>query len=102
MAANRERRRIRVTGVVQGVGFRPFVYGLAVRHGLSGFVLNDGEGVLLEAEGPPELLDAFVRGLAERGAAARARGVGRGRDGSVHRRRRVHDRDERGRPGAPR
>ena len=65
MAANRERRRIRVTGVVQGVGFRPFVYGLAVRHGLSGFVLNDGEGVLLEAEGPPELLEAFVRGLAE-------------------------------------
>ena len=46
-----ERRRFRVRGVVQGVGFRPFVYGLARRHGLGGFVLNDGEGVLIEAEG---------------------------------------------------
>jgi hydrogenase maturation protein HypF len=46
-----ERRRFRVRGVVQGVGFRPFVYGLARRHELGGFVLNDGEGVLIEAEG---------------------------------------------------
>ncbi|CAN5700431.1 hypothetical protein BH18ACT13_BH18ACT13_03730 [soil metagenome] len=44
-----ERRRIRVTGVVQGVGFRPFVYALALRHSLAGFVLNDAEGVLIEA-----------------------------------------------------
>ena len=66
MAASRERRRIRITGVVQGVGFRPFVYGLAVEHGLTGFVLNDGAGVVVEAEGPPERLDALVRGLTER------------------------------------
>jgi hydrogenase maturation protein HypF len=46
-----ERRRFRVRGVVQGVGFRPFVYGLARRHELGGFVFNDGEGVVIEAEG---------------------------------------------------
>ena len=46
-----ERRRFRVRGIVQGVGFRPFVYGLALRHGLAGFVLNDGDGVVIEAEG---------------------------------------------------
>ena len=46
-----ERRRYRVTGIVQGVGFRPFVYGLAGRYGLGGFVLNDGAGVVVEAEG---------------------------------------------------
>ena len=60
-----ERRRYRVTGVVQGVGFRPFVYGLARRHGLGGFVLNDGEGVVVEAEGPDGALDAFATGLSE-------------------------------------
>ena len=41
-----ERRRLRITGVVQGVGFRPFVHGLAARHRLGGFVLNDGRGVV--------------------------------------------------------
>jgi hydrogenase maturation protein HypF len=58
-----ERRRFRVTGIVQGVGFRPFVFGLAHRHGLAGFVLNDGTGVLIEAEGEPAALDAFAAGL---------------------------------------
>jgi len=57
------RLRVHVTGVVQGVGFRPFAYGLARRHELGGFVLNDGAGVVIEAEGPPERLDAFVRAL---------------------------------------
>jgi hydrogenase maturation protein HypF len=46
-----ERLRVRVRGAVQGVGFRPFVHGLAARYNLSGFVLNDGEGVLAEVEG---------------------------------------------------
>ncbi len=46
-----ERLRIRVRGAVQGVGFRPFVYGLAQRYGVSGFVLNDHNGVLAEIEG---------------------------------------------------
>jgi hydrogenase maturation protein HypF len=44
-----ERRRFHVMGVVQGVGFRPFVFGLARRHGLAGFVANDGRGVVIEA-----------------------------------------------------
>ncbi len=46
-----ERLRLRVRGVVQGVGFRPFAYGLASRLELSGFVRNDADGVLIEVEG---------------------------------------------------
>lgn len=56
---------MRVTGVVQGVGFRPFVYNLAVRLGLSGWVCNDPEGVLIEAQGPRRAVDAFLSGLRE-------------------------------------
>jgi hydrogenase maturation protein HypF len=55
------RRRIRARGVVQGVGFRPFVYRLARDHGLGGFVLNDGDGVLIEVEGAG--LDGFANEL---------------------------------------
>ena len=61
----RERRRIRVRGVVQGVGFRPFVHRLATAADLGGFVLNDGEGVVVEVEGSEPALDAFVEALAE-------------------------------------
>jgi hydrogenase maturation protein HypF len=68
----RERRRLRVRGVVQGVGFRPFVHGLATRAGLGGFVLNDAEGVLVEVEGERRALDAFTRAL-RRDAPALAR-----------------------------
>ena len=46
-----ERVRLRLRGAVQGVGMQPFVYGLARRFALGGFVLNDGEGVLIEVEG---------------------------------------------------
>jgi hydrogenase maturation protein HypF len=58
--ATRVRRRLVVRGIVQGVGFRPFVYGLAVRHQLAGFVGNDSQGVFIEVEGPPAAIDAFI------------------------------------------
>jgi hydrogenase maturation protein HypF len=53
-----ERRRIRVRGLVQGVGFRPHVYRCATELGIRGFVMNGPEGVLIEAEG--RQLDAFL------------------------------------------
>ncbi len=56
-----ERRAVRVQGIVQGVGFRPFVYTLAGQYGLSGVVRNDAEGVYIEAEGESEALEQFVR-----------------------------------------
>ncbi|HEX2163947.1 MAG TPA: Sua5/YciO/YrdC/YwlC family protein, partial [Thermoanaerobaculia bacterium] len=58
-----ERRSIAVRGTVQGVGFRPFVYGLAGRLGLGGSVRNRPGEVLIEIEGPPNALDAFLAGL---------------------------------------
>jgi hydrogenase maturation protein HypF len=58
-----ERRRLCVQGVVQGVGFRPFVYGLATRLGLTGFVGNDSAGVFIEIEGPSPALAAFEQEL---------------------------------------
>jgi len=54
---------VSISGVVQGVGFRPFVYNLALRLGLHGWVLNHSGGVDLEVEGPPEALDTFVAAL---------------------------------------
>ena len=54
---------IRVRGVVQGVGFRPFVYRLACANTLSGWVLNGEEGVEIHLEGSEPGLDAFVRNL---------------------------------------
>jgi len=56
-----QRLRVRVRGSVQGVGFRPFVYGLARRYQLGGFVTNDAEGVLIEVEG--EALSRFLAAL---------------------------------------
>lgn len=53
------RRRLAVRGVVQGVGFRPFVYQSAVRHGLTGFVGNDTTGVFIEVQGNAAAIDAF-------------------------------------------
>jgi hydrogenase maturation protein HypF len=61
--AERVRKRLRVAGVVQGVGFRPHVYNLASRLGLAGFVLNDGAGVVVELEGPGEAVQEFVTQL---------------------------------------
>lgn len=56
---------IRITGQVQGVGFRPFVYQQAVKYGLKGWVNNSLEGVHIEVTGPPASLDAFTRALQE-------------------------------------
>lgn len=67
-----ERRVVRVHGIVQGVGFRPFVHRLAQAAGLSGLVRNDAAGVCIEVEGRPNQLDAFERALA-REAPPRAR-----------------------------
>ncbi len=56
-------KRIDVQGVVQGVGFRPFVYRLAHDYGLTGWVLNHSGGVKIEVEGVTAALDAFVHDL---------------------------------------
>ncbi len=63
MSETAVRLRIRVEGTVQGVGFRPFVYGLAVRGGLAGLVGNDAGGVFIEVEGVPAQLDRFRAAL---------------------------------------
>ncbi len=57
------RSRIRVEGIVQGVGFRPFVHTLATRLGLTGLVGNDPAGVFIEAEGSPGAVAALLDGL---------------------------------------
>ena len=57
------RVRVRVEGVVQGVGFRPHVHRLATDLGLAGFVLNDAAGVLLEVEAPPAAVERFLERL---------------------------------------
>ena len=58
-----QRAALVVCGVVQGVGFRPFIYRLAMEEGLAGFVGNDTGGVTIEIEGPPERVAAFVARL---------------------------------------
>jgi hydrogenase maturation protein HypF len=69
-------RRIEVEGTVQGVGFRPWVYRLAVEEGLCGRVRNDPRGVTIEAFGAPEALEAFLRRLGDEAPpAALVRGV---------------------------
>ena len=60
-----ERRAFRVSGIVQGVGYRPFVYRLAEAYALGGWVLNDSAGVGIEAEGAAAALDAFAAALAD-------------------------------------
>jgi hydrogenase maturation protein HypF len=62
--SQRIRTAVRVEGVVQGVGFRPFVYSLATSLGLGGLVGNDVDGVFAEVEGPPAAVEAFLRSLA--------------------------------------
>ncbi len=58
-----KRWQIRVIGIVQGVGFRPFIYRLAKKYSITGFVYNDSEGVLIEAQGKEENLDLFYTAI---------------------------------------
>src|SRR5258708_5860891 len=65
-ASARVRRRLRVRGVVQGVGFRPLVWELAQRHRLAGTVCNTSGAVLIEVEGTPAGVDALLAELLAR------------------------------------
>ena len=57
------RKEFRVNGIVQGVGFRPFIFNLASELSLSGFILNSSSGVAIETEGPAELISEFEKRL---------------------------------------
>ncbi len=54
---------IHIAGIVQGVGFRPFVYGLAQRLSINGRVCNTSAGVEIDVEGQPDQLQAFIAAL---------------------------------------
>ena len=72
MVTERIRTAVRVEGIVQGVGFRPFVHALAARLSLGGLVGNDADGVFAEVEGPPGAIEEFLLRL-ERDAPPLAR-----------------------------
>lgn len=68
--------RIHITGIVQGVGMRPFVYREAVAHGVAGWVLNASDGVHIEAHAEPRALERFVAALRQHApAASRIEGI---------------------------
>ena len=58
-----QRIRVHIQGIVQGVGFRPFIYQLAHRHRLNGYVTNTPKGVELEVEGGRDALNHFLEEL---------------------------------------
>ena len=60
---------VHISGIVQGVGFRPFVYNLALRFGLTGWVRNTSAGVDIEVDGSKEELEAFVEALRDEAPA---------------------------------
>ena len=59
------RQRIKVNGIVQGVGFRPFVYNLAIKNNLNGFVSNTSDGVVIELEGAAIIVDQFLESMSD-------------------------------------
>ncbi|MFP5211964.1 MAG: acylphosphatase, partial [Acidobacteriota bacterium] len=65
--SSEEGRRVfvRVRGIVQGVGFRPFIFQLAARFSLGGWVRNQSNGVEIEAAGSGEAVEAFIRAIRE-------------------------------------
>ena len=70
------RRRLLITGLVQGVGFRPYVYRLAEEHHLAGWVKNTSQGVVVEVEGLAAAVEEFLRRLPrEAPALARVEGI---------------------------
>jgi hydrogenase maturation protein HypF len=58
-----KRTEIRITGIVQGVGFRPFIYNLAKTHSIRGWVLNNEKGVLIDAESGDGNLHQFIQDI---------------------------------------
>ena len=58
--------KIVVEGVVQGVGFRPFIHRLAAAHNLDGWVLNSRGGVIIEVEGDRETIEHFYSQISHR------------------------------------
>src|SRR3954452_8359022 len=76
-ASGPTRRCVRVRGVVQGVGFRPFVHRVATEVHVDGFVGNDTDGVFAEGEGEPRALDELLRRLRDDAPAlARVEAIG--------------------------
>jgi len=59
----RVRKAIEIAGIVQGVGFRPYIYRLATETNLTGFITNTEAGVCIEVEGPPEAVAIFLSRL---------------------------------------
>ena len=57
------RKGIEISGIVQGVGFRPFIYRLATENNLTGFITNTEAGVSIEVEGSAEAIEAFLARL---------------------------------------
>ncbi|MCP4709437.1 MAG: carbamoyltransferase HypF, partial [Planctomycetes bacterium] len=57
------RRQIRINGIVQGVGFRPFIFNLARAQGLTGFVSNTSEGVIVEVQGSTKAVVEFITAI---------------------------------------
>src|SRR5271157_4029504 len=67
MAGLSLRVKLNATGIVQGVGFRPFIYRIAVKNGLAGYVRNRGDaGVEILLEGDPQCIESFRRDLTEK------------------------------------
>ena len=101
--AHATRVRLRVSGIVQGVGFRPHAYRLAVNLGLAGWVRNDERGVMLEVEGDPEAIDRFVARLeSDAPPLARIESVAtRGVASTGEHRFRIVDSERAGDPAAP-
>jgi hydrogenase maturation protein HypF len=69
---NHKAVKVHITGLVQGVGFRPFIYRLAHRYGLTGCVENRNDGVFIKAEGERGALDSFVKAITDEAPTASA------------------------------